>query len=213
MVATVSEDFLTKKAGPLPVYAWAGIGLGAAWLYAKYKAGKTATATAATASDTSAAAEPATGAPYYVIENNLPATGGTGTPVTTGTTTTTTPPGTTPQPPTTTPITPPIQGGNPPRGPGGPVLAPPTPPATPPVGTPVKSPTPPKATAPQTYKVQSGDTLWGIAQKFLGNGANYTKIWAYNTPAARKAAGLPPVQGNNPNLIYPGEVFLIPPKS
>jgi len=218
VVATVSEDFLTKKAGPLPVYAWAGIGLGAAWLYSKYKAGKaasTAAAASSTSGTTSAAAEPSTGAPYYVIENNLPATGGTGTPVTTGTTTTTTPPGTTPQPPTT-PTSPVLGGGNPPQRPGGPVAAPPT---GHPVGAPVPpsgptKPTAPAAPAAQKYTVQHGDTLWGIAQKFTGNGANYTSIWTYNMNAAvRKAAGLPPVQGTNPNLIYPGEVFLIPPKS
>lgn len=195
-----------KKAGPMPVWAWGGIGLAVAWLYAKYKANKASSSTAAsTTGTTTSSAEPSTGAePYYVIENNLPQTS---TPITVNTGTSappvTTPVGTGPTPPTTQPPT--LQGGNPPRGPHPPV----------PVGTPTPvTPKPPTAPAAQKYTVQKGDTLWGIAQKFYGNGAQYTNIWTYNLNAAtRKAAGLPPVQGNNPNLIYPGETFLVPAKA
>ena len=48
--------------------------------------------------------------------------------------------------------------------------------------------------------MKSGDTLWAIAKKFLGNGSRYTEIYEAN-----KA-----IIGSNPNLIYPGQVFTIP---
>lgn len=55
------------------------------------------------------------------------------------------------------------------------------------------------ATATQkTYTVQSGDSLWKIAQQFYGNGAEYKKLAAAN----------PDIK--NPNLIYPGQVLTIP---
>jgi nucleoid-associated protein YgaU len=52
----------------------------------------------------------------------------------------------------------------------------------------------------QTYTVQAGDTLWGIAQKLLGNGALYTKIYEANKD----------VIGSNPDLIKVGMVLKIP---
>lgn len=55
---------------------------------------------------------------------------------------------------------------------------------------------------PKTYTVKKGDTLWGIAVKFLKNGARWPEI--YNIPANKK------VIGPNPNLIYPGQVLRIP---
>ncbi len=55
--------------------------------------------------------------------------------------------------------------------------------------------------APQTktYTVKKGDTLWGIAKKYYGNGAKYTQIYNANKDKIK-----------NPNLIYPGQVFAIP---
>jgi|JI81BgreenRNA_FD_contig_61_702946_length_623_multi_14_in_0_out_0_1 nucleoid-associated protein YgaU len=50
------------------------------------------------------------------------------------------------------------------------------------------------------YVVQPGDTLWGIAQEQLGNGALYMEI--YN---ANKA-----VIGSNPDLIKVGMELVIP---
>ncbi|MCH5192174.1 MAG: LysM peptidoglycan-binding domain-containing protein [Oscillospiraceae bacterium] len=57
------------------------------------------------------------------------------------------------------------------------------------------------ATAPKatTYTVKSGDTLWGIAKKYYGNGAQYTRIYEANKNKIK-----------NPNLIYVGQVFTIP---
>lgn len=51
-----------------------------------------------------------------------------------------------------------------------------------------------------TYTVKKGDNLWTLAKKFYGNGAQYTKIYEANRGMI----------GNNPNLIYPGQVFTIP---
>ncbi|XOQ44303.1 MAG: LysM domain-containing protein [Clostridium sp.] len=49
------------------------------------------------------------------------------------------------------------------------------------------------------HVVQSGDTLWAIAKKYYGNGAQYTKIFNANKDKIK-----------NPNLIYPGQKLTIP---
>ena len=51
----------------------------------------------------------------------------------------------------------------------------------------------------RTYTVVSGDTLWGIAKKYYGNGAEYPKIHNANKNII-----------SNPNLIYPGQKLVIP---
>lgn len=56
----------------------------------------------------------------------------------------------------------------------------------------------PKVTA-KTHTVVSGDTLWGIAKKYYGNGALYNKLYDANKGVIK-----------NPNLIYVGQVFTIP---
>ena len=58
------------------------------------------------------------------------------------------------------------------------------------------SPEPKKDT---TYTVKTGDCLWNIAKKFYGNGAKYTVIYEANKDKIK-----------NPNLIYTGQVFVIP---
>ncbi len=57
----------------------------------------------------------------------------------------------------------------------------------------------PTAPAAKTHTVKRGDTLWGIAKKYYGNGAQYTKIYNANRDKIK-----------NPNLIYTGQVFTIP---
>jgi len=51
-----------------------------------------------------------------------------------------------------------------------------------------------------TYTVVSGDTLWGIAQRFLGAGRRYSEIHAANRD----------VIGSNPGRIFPGQILTIP---
>lgn len=60
--------------------------------------------------------------------------------------------------------------------------------------------TSPAPTGACTYTVVRGDCLWNIAKKFYGNGARYTEIFNANRD----------VIGGNPNLIYPGQVLVIP---
>ena len=57
------------------------------------------------------------------------------------------------------------------------------------------------ATAPEarTYTVQSGDTLWAIAERFYGNGSEWNKIQDANRD-----------QIQNPDMIQPGQVLTIP---
>lgn len=51
----------------------------------------------------------------------------------------------------------------------------------------------------KTYTVKKGDTLWGIAKKYYGDGAKYTQIYNANKSKIK-----------DPNLIYIGQVFTIP---
>jgi LysM repeat protein len=57
------------------------------------------------------------------------------------------------------------------------------------------------STAPSTasYTVKSGDTLWGIAKTYYGDGSQYTKIYEANKDKI-----------SNPYLIYPGQELTIP---
>lgn len=55
------------------------------------------------------------------------------------------------------------------------------------------------AASAKSYTVAKGDTLWGIAKRFYGNGAEYKRLAAANP------------QIKNPNLIYPGQVLTVPP--
>lgn len=60
-------------------------------------------------------------------------------------------------------------------------------------------------TAPQQqakveyYTIESGDTLSGIAKRFLGNASAYPKIFEANREVIK-----------DPNLIYPGQKIRIP---
>lgn len=54
-----------------------------------------------------------------------------------------------------------------------------------------------KASAPERYVVQEGDTLWDIANVFLRDPWYWSEIWLVNP------------QVRNPHLIYPGDVLSI----
>lgn len=60
----------------------------------------------------------------------------------------------------------------------------------------------PPVQASTFYTVASGNTLWGIAQKFYGNGAKWQTIYSANRG----------IIGSNPNLIHPGQRLVIPGK-
>ena len=53
--------------------------------------------------------------------------------------------------------------------------------------------------AVQTHHVEAGHTLWGISQKFYGDGSRYQLILAANSNQIR-----------DPHWIYPGQVFVVP---
>lgn len=63
---------------------------------------------------------------------------------------------------------------------------------------PAPAPAPePEVPAARTYTVQSGDTLWAIAEQFYGDGNRYPEIAG--------ASGI-----DNPDLIQPGQLLTIP---
>lgn len=77
-----------------------------------------------------------------------------------------------------------------------------------PAPTPATKPTatvePPKRETSQapkqsTYTVKSGDCLWNIAKKYLGDGSRYTEIYNLNKDKIK-----------NPNLIYAGQILTLP---
>lgn len=55
-------------------------------------------------------------------------------------------------------------------------------------------------TTPSTYTVKSGDCLYNISRKLLGDGAKWNTLYTANKSTI----------GGNPNLIYPGQVLSIP---
>jgi nucleoid-associated protein YgaU len=52
-----------------------------------------------------------------------------------------------------------------------------------------------------TYTVVKGDNLWDLAIKYYGDGLRYADIFSANASQIR-----------DPNLIYIGQIFVVPPK-
>ncbi len=74
------------------------------------------------------------------------------------------------------------------------------PPQLPPPPTPSPTPTPtPTPPAPRVHVVEEGDTLWGIAERLLGNGTLWILIFEANRDKI-----------DDPNLIHPGQELVIP---
>jgi LysM repeat protein len=221
-----SKNFLTSKAGPFPVWGWGAGGLAAAYAYSRYKANKSAAAAAKSSTSTSAyvpgagaVGQPATGAPTFLIENNLPPdapvpstpstpvtqpTGGSTPPVTT-------PTGSSPQPPTNQPPPPPPQPAPTPL----PVMAPPgvwhPPPQPPPAAPPPPPAPPPRQQVPaHTYRVQHGDTLSKIAAANNIPGG-WQALWAYQLdPRNNPPQQIATLKARGPNLLFAGETIRIP---
>lgn len=59
------------------------------------------------------------------------------------------------------------------------------------------------AVAYRSYTVKAGDTLYGIARTHLGDEDRWREIYNLNKTTI----------GSNPHLIYPGQVFRLPPRS
>ncbi|MGE3247572.1 MAG: LysM peptidoglycan-binding domain-containing protein [Beijerinckiaceae bacterium] len=79
---------------------------------------------------------------------------------------------------------------------------PPLPSAAPAVAIGLAPPEPPAHVVVErltTANVAKGDSLWRISRTMLGQGIRYTQIYAANTNQIR-----------NPNLIYPGQVLVVP---
>jgi hypothetical protein len=192
-VISLSGSFVGKKLGPLPVWAWMGLGLGGALAISTWRSNKAASEEDETASADDPVIQsyemPDSIQPTYTFQNydqdrtyitmpSMPPAGGRpATPVET-------------VPATTTPTT-----------------------TTPAATSTVK----PAAAAPKGVwvtvvkwakgqKAGTPSTLWGIAEKVYGKGkgGTWTKIWnAPQNAALKKKRG-------KPELIQPGDKFWVP---
>lgn len=183
MALLPDKSFLTGKLGPMPVWAWMGLGLGGALLIASYRKGKAAPA--APADQLPANVPPQ----WTLVEGD-----------TIVTVPSSPPGGGRPGPPQPVPI--PIDRPPRPRPVPPPVHVPPPP-------VPIPSPRPPAGQrSDPLVKWRNGNelsSLWALAQKYYGAGQQWSRIW--NAP---QNAHLREMAGNNPQNVQPGWRFWIP---
>jgi nucleoid-associated protein YgaU len=66
-----------------------------------------------------------------------------------------------------------------------------------------------------TYIVKTGDTLSAIAERHLGAASRWRELFALNAEhihAAQNARGLALPPHEQPNVIFPGTVLVMPPE-
>lgn len=175
---------LTRKVGPLPMWGWGAVLLGAALVYSLLLKPRSK-GDAGDAGGTGPIAEvPSDQVPDFISQTNVTVNGGEPA----------APAGPTPTGPTTPPaarkailpavtkVPPKVTGRRPVKG----------------------------GAKAVSYTVQHGDTLSSIAKRY---GLTWQALWAYNTTAGvRPAATIKTLQSRGPNLLYAGETILIPPK-
>lgn len=189
--------FWKDKSGPLPNWAWGGLGLGGAVAFSSWRKNKAASAKAdeEAKSSSSGIELPGDVAPTYVFQNY--------------------------DQDVTTVNTAPAGGGRPPSGGGspggGPVTLPapvPRPPWPPPRPTPSPTPTPgPKPAPPGKWVTVVkwtkknppwNSTIWGITHKLLGPKVQWQSVW--NAPQNRALKD----KRKDPKKIQPGDRVWVP---
>ena len=80
----------------------------------------------------------------------------------------------------------------------------------PPLPAPVPVPPPPPAVTSNMYTVVPGDTLWGIAARSYGSGADWPRIFSANRDVITTTAAQHGKYSNPQNWIFPGEKLVIP---
>lgn len=77
----------------------------------------------------------------------------------------------------------------------------------------IKTPTKRATKDYKKHKIKSGDTLWGIAVKYLGKGSRWPEIYKLNKSTIEKAAkDHHQKSSKNGNLIWPGTTLKLPKK-